>query len=124
MQDMLEDFKAERATLVGLSPQLPSFNKKVVDAHDLGFDILSDPGNAYAAELGIRFTVPENISAIYRGFGINLPEANGDDSWTLPMPGRVIVSGDGIVRHTDFDPDYTMRPEPYSTIEELKGLSR
>ena len=109
---------------MGLSPQLPRFNQKVTDSHDLGFDILSDPGNVYASELGIRFSVPENISPIYRGFGINLPETNVDDSWTLPMPGRLVVSDDGVVRHADFDPDYTVRPEPYSTIQELRKLSK
>lgn len=105
-----------------MSPQLESFNKKMVDSHDLEFDILSDPGNAYAAELGLRFTVPEDISGIYRGFGIDLPATNGDDSWTLPMPGRIIADASGAVRDVDVDPDYTARPEPVTAVEILKTL--
>ena len=95
----------------------------MVDNHSLSFDILTDPGNDYAAQLGLRFKVPDNIADIYRGFGINLPECNGEDSWTLPMPGRIVVSQDGVVRATDVDPDYTARPEPESTLDEVKSLS-
>lgn len=122
MQEVLAEIEAAGATLVALSPQLPEFNKKMVDSHKLGFDILSDPGNDYAAKLGLRFSIPANIVEIYRSFGIDLPGNNGDESWTLPMPGRIVVSRDGVVRATDVDPDYTVRPEPYDTIAELKKL--
>jgi len=37
---------------------------------------------------------------------------NGDDSGTLPMPGRFIMGGDGRIIHADVHPDYTTRPEP------------
>ena len=46
------------------------------------------------------------------GFGIDLVATNGDDSWTLPMPTRLLVSPDGIMCAADFDPNYTARPEP------------
>jgi peroxiredoxin len=122
LQEILSDIGAQNATLVALSPQVAEFNAKMVDSHELGFDILSDPGNNYADELGLRFKVEGQLGEIYRGFGINLPNNNGDDSWTLPMPGRIVVSSDGVVRATDVDPDYTARPEPSDTIAELKKL--
>lgn len=122
MQETLAQIESLNASLVALSPQVPEFNAKVVDNNDLGFDILSDPGNAFAHELGLRFAVPENIRGIYQGFGINLPENNGDDSWTLPMPGRVVVASDGIVKAIDVDPDYTARPEPADTVGQLRAL--
>ena len=46
----------------------------IVAKHGLDFDILSDPGNAYAAELGLRFALPEALRAIYSAFGIDLPK--------------------------------------------------
>ena len=94
----------------------------MVENHDLGFDILSDPGNAYAASLGLRFELPPEIREIYSGFGIDLPACNGEDSWTLPMPGRIVVDSGGVVRATDVDPDYTARPEPEATLAELAKL--
>lgn len=84
--------------------------------------MLSDPGNAYGAELGIRFEVPGDVREIYGGFGIDLPKFNGDDSWTLPIPARLVVDANAIVRAADIDPDYTRRPEPDKTLADVKAL--
>ena len=94
----------------------------MVEKHNLGFDLLSDPGNVYANDLGIRFEVPPQIKEIYQGFGIKLDQHNGEDSWTLPMPGRVVADASGIVRAASFDPDYTSRPEPEVILDDLKAL--
>lgn len=91
----------------------------MAQSHGLGFDILSDARNDYAAALGLRFELPPELRAIYAGFGIDLPAVNGDDSWTLPLPGRIIVGADGIVRDVEVDPDYTVRPEPEATLARL-----
>jgi len=95
----------------------------VIEKNGLEFDILSDPGNAYAAALGLRFELPPELQAIYRGFGIDLPVCNGDDSWTLPMPARIVVDRAAIVRVADVDPDYTVRPEPEKTLADVMALA-
>lgn len=94
----------------------------MIESHKLDFDILSDPGNAYAASLGLRFDLPAELQEIYRGFGIDLAAFSGESSWTLPMPGRIVVDRHGIVRATDVDPDYTVRPEPEATLREVERL--
>lgn len=123
LQDIVGSLKEHGATLVALTPQLPAHSLKMIEAHTLGFDILSDPGNAYAAQLGLRFEIPPEIQTIYRGFGIDLPACNGEASWTLPMPGRIVVDKQGIVRATDVDPDYTVRPEPEKTLAQVVALA-
>lgn len=94
----------------------------IVEKYKLGFDILSDPHNDYAARLGLRFTLPPDLRAIYQSFGIDLPACNGDDSWTLPMPGRLVIDRGGIVRAVDVDPDYSVRPEPDATLAEVRRI--
>ncbi len=84
--------------------------------------MLSDPGNAYAAELGLRFEISSDVKEIYGGFGLDLPKFNGDDSWTLPIPARLVVDSGGIVRAADIDVDYTRRPEPEKTVADVKAL--
>ena len=91
----------------------------MAQSQGLGFDLLSDARNDYAATLGLRFALPPDLREIYSGFGIDLPTVNGDDSWTLPMPGRIVVGADGIVRAVEVDPDYTVRPEPEATLAQL-----
>ena len=67
--------------------------------------------------------MPDDLKAVYRGFGIDLPVRNGEPSWTLPMPGRFVVDRGGIVRAVDADPDYERRPEPQKTVDDVKALA-
>lgn len=122
MQATNDQFKAAGATVVAITPQLASYSKSMIEKHGIEFDMLSDPGNEYAAELGLRFTVPPEVKTIYQGFKLPLEATNGDDSWTLPMPARIVVSSDGIVRATDIDPNYASRPEPEKTLEDVKAI--
>ncbi len=122
MRDIVDPLKELGATVVAITPQLAERSRGMVEKHGLNFDLLSDPGNAYAAELGLRFKVPDAVREIYRGFGNDMAANNGDDSWTLPMPARIVVDSGGIVRATDIDPNYTSRPEPGKTLDDVRAI--
>ena len=122
MQAVLDQIHANGASLAALTPHLPANSRSMAEKHGLGFDLLSDAGNSYAAELGIRFTVEDPLRSLYAGRGIDLPKYNGEPSWTLPMPGRFVIDRAGIVRAVDVDPDYTNRPEPEKTLADLAAL--
>ena len=123
MQEQLDAFTKQGATVVALTPQKAEHNLEMVDTHELGFDLLSDPGNAYAHQLGMRFELPDELRGIYQSFGIDLPACNGEASWTLPMPGRIVVGANGVVTDVDADPDYTIRPEPETTLDAVTRLT-
>jgi len=95
----------------------------MTERHKLKFDLLSDPGNAYASQLALTFTVPDDLREVYLSIGIDLPKHNGEDSWTLPMPARYLIDSGGVIRAADVDPDYTHRPESGKTITDLKALA-
>ena len=80
---------------------------------------MRDRGNAVARTFGLVFTLPVDLREVYRGFGIDLEKANGDASWTLPMPARYVVDQTGTIRSADVDPDYTRRTEPTDTVDML-----
>jgi peroxiredoxin len=94
----------------------------MIEEKNLSFEILSDSGNAAAEKYGIRFTLPDDLREIYLRFGIDLPKYNDDDSWSLPLPARLIVDQDGIIQYAAISADYTVRPDPQETIEALKRL--
>lgn len=123
MRDIVDSLKELGATVVAITPQLAEHSRGMIEKHELNFDMLSDPGNSYVAELGLRFKVPDDVKEIYNGFGIDLPANNGDDSWTLPMPARIVVDSGGVVRATDIDPNYTARPEPEKTLDDVRALA-
>ena len=108
--------------LLTISPQESEFNRQLIKEKNLTFDLLSDPGNRVAKTYGLVHNFPEDLKKIYLQFGIDLVKFNGDDSWTLPMPGRFIIDRSGIVRYAEVNPDYTVRPEPEEVIGVLKGL--
>lgn len=94
----------------------------MIERHKLSYDLLQDPSNEFAAQLGLRFELPGYLKDIYKSFGLDLEAANGEDSWTLPMPARFVVDGTGVIRSVDVDPDYTVRPEPQATVEVVAAL--
>ena len=110
------------ADLCAISPQPAEFSRPLVEKHKLGFDILTDRGNDYAARLGLRFKLPNDLKAVYLGFGNDLAIRNGEDSWTLAVPCRLVIDRTGIIRVVDADPDYRYRPEPAKTVEDVRAL--
>lgn len=122
MQERLDDLKRLGASLVAITPQATEHSLSLAKKFRITFDILSDPGNDYAAQLGLRFALPDDLREVYRSFGVDLPTHNGEASWTLPMPARIVIDATGTVRVTDVDPDYTHRPEPQKTLDDLAAL--
>ena len=122
MRDIVSSLDEAGATLVAITPQLVEHNKAMTEKHGLNFHMLSDPGHAYLSELGLKFEIPPEVKKIYQGFGLDIPGTNGDDSWTLPMPGRIVVDSSGVVRATDIDPNYASRPEPEKTLADVQAL--
>ena len=120
---MAVQFKEKGAILVAVSPQLVTYNKAMKEEKNLSFEILSDPGNQIAEKYGIKYEMPEDLIKVYKQFGLKVDEHNGDDSWTLPMPARLIIDTKGIMRYAEINPDYTERPEPEDTMAALKEIN-
>jgi len=118
----METLKQLNANIVAITPQLAEASRDLAERRKIAFDLLSDPGNAYAGELGLRFKLPDDLKAVYLSFGNDLAKRNGEDSWALPMPARLVIDRGGIVRAVDADPDYRYRPEPQKTVEEVRAL--
>jgi peroxiredoxin len=88
----------------------------------LTFYVLSDVGNKVAKKFGLVFSLPEDLRRIYKDLGIDLEKYNGDDSWSLPMPGSFVIDMNSIIRNAEADPDYTIRPDPDHILEVLKAM--
>jgi len=116
------EIEAAGATLVAIAPQSAALNAEIKKEKNLKIDILSDPGNEVAHKFGLRHALPDYLTPLYSQFGINLPEFNGDDSWTLPLPARYIIDQGGNVCYARVNADYTQRPEPDETVAALKEL--
>ena len=120
LQAALPEFEKLGASLVAISPQTAVNSRKSVRQNELGFPILSDPHNDVAAAFGLRFQMPDYLIELYKNLKNDLPNFNGDPSWTLPMPGRFVIAQDGTILYAEVNPDYTRRPEPEDMLPALR----
>jgi peroxiredoxin len=123
LQQVVGTLQELGTSIAAVTPQPAEASRTLIEQQKISFDLLSDSGNAYAAKLGLRFKLPDDLRAVYLSFGNDLAVRNGESSWTLPMPGRFVIDRSGVVRAADVDPDYEHRPEPQKTIDDIKAFA-
>jgi peroxiredoxin len=120
MNLILPQIEQAQASLIAISPQTVQQSFFMADQHKLRFPLLSDPGNSVARQFGLVYRVPDDQQALYRRVFINLPFANGDESWELPIPATYVLDRNRDVIYASVNPDYTERPEPSEILRRLK----
>ena len=119
MQRTLPEIKALGGQLVAISPQLPDQSLTMVAERGLEFRVLSDIGNRIARDFGLVYTLPEELRQLYVNFGIDLPAANGDDSFELPCPATYVTDHNGNIVLDFVEADHTKRLEPAEIVNVL-----
>ncbi|GAC1530514.1 MAG: peroxiredoxin-like family protein [Acidimicrobiales bacterium] len=122
LQATLPELRELGATLVAISPQIPDSSLSTAEKLELAFPVLSDVGNTVARSFGLVFSLPESLRALYTGFGLDLPAANGDDSFDLPVPATYVIDRDGSVAWRFANADYTRRAEPSDVLDAIRSL--
>ncbi|MCI0355144.1 MAG: AhpC/TSA family protein [Acidobacteria bacterium] len=107
------------ASLVAISPQTVRQTDFLVDQHKFSFPVLSDAGNRVARAFGLVYEVPAYLRELYQRSFINLPLANGDPSWELPLPATYVLERDATVLYAFTDADTTRRAEPAEILHQL-----
>ncbi len=108
--------------LIAISPQHPDGSLTMQQKHDLGYAVLSDPGNTIAGRLGILTQPSDEARAAQLGLGLDLAGVNADGTVTLPVPATVILDSSRAVRWIDVHHDYSTRTEPQQVIDALDDL--
>ena len=121
-QNELANIKAENATLVAITPELPDESLSTVEKNALDFEVLTDTNAEYAKSLGLVFSLPEELRPIYLSFGIDIEKHNGAGQFDLPLAATFVIAKDGSVASVFVDADYTARQEPSDVVATLKKL--
>jgi peroxiredoxin len=122
LQAALAEIAARGASVVAISPQSAPNSRKSQRDNKLTFPILSDEKSRIAAAFGLRFSLPDYLVELYKGFKNDLPAFNDDPAWVLPMPARYVIGGDGVIAYAEVNPDYTQRPDPSELLPVLNKL--
>ncbi|TBR43133.1 AhpC/TSA family protein [Marinomonas agarivorans] len=121
-QDQLANIKAENATLVAITPELPDESLSTAEKNALEFEVLTDANSDYAKQLGLVFSLPEELRPIYLSFGIDVEKHNGANQFDLPLAATFVIGKDGKVASAFVDADYTKRQEPSEVVKALQTL--
>jgi len=120
LQDILHDLRVLNSTLIAISPQTPDASLSTKEKNELEFEVLSDWDNAVAKEFGLVFSLAKELRPIYESFKIDIPSANNDDSYELPMPATYVLNKEGRIIYSFVDEDYTKRLEPQKILDAIK----
>jgi peroxiredoxin len=111
------------ATLVAISPQIPSSLRDIKECHQLDFLVASDTDNQLGTKLGIVFTASEETQKHSLSKGTNLGETTGTNTWDLPMPTVLVIDQKHIVRFVSISPDWLVRAEADEIIGSLREIA-
>ncbi len=121
-QQILPQLEASGAQLVAITPELPDNSLSTIEKNSLKFEVLSDVGSDYAKEIGLAFSLPENLRPIYKELGGDLEKFNGAGQFDLPIPATFVVDSDGKVAFAHVDPDYTTRANPEDVLSVVQEI--
>ncbi|RFC53475.1 AhpC/TSA family protein [Brumimicrobium aurantiacum] len=120
LQEELPNFKANNATLLALTPELPDNSISTKEKNELEFEVLSDVGNKVAKDYGIVFKLTDEVAGMYNeAFALN--DHNGDKTNELPLAATYIIDQNGEIIYSFLDADYRNRAEPSEITEVLKN---
>jgi peroxiredoxin len=123
MSSISPEIEAAGASMVAVSPQTEKQAFFMHDQHKLAFPLLVDAHNQLSRQFGLVYRVAEEQQGLYRSTFVNLPFANGDDSWELPIPAAFAIDRDGTILFASAKEDYTDRPEPLEILSAVENGS-
>jgi len=123
LQKVLPEIKANNATLLAISPELPDHPLTTQGKYELEFLVLSDRDNLVAKKFGLVFELAKELIPLFKeNFDWDLVAINGTKKVELPFPATYVVDREGVIQYAFVDADYTRRAEPEKILEVLRGL--
>lgn len=116
-----DDLDKAGVQLLAISMDQPAKLKATPDRDKLHYRLLSDSDAAAATAFGIAFKVDDKTVEKYKGYGINLDAASGNDHHILPHPAVFIANTNGVIRFAHVNPDYKVRLEPAKILEAARA---
>jgi len=124
LQEIHSEVRALGAQIVVMTPELERYTRALHKKLNLTFDILTDFHLKTAERFGLVFTLPDYLRDLYKSFGSTLDRFHDESEYRLPLPARYVIDKQGIIRAADVNADYTIRPEPSETVEQLRTLTK
>jgi peroxiredoxin len=107
--------------VVAIMPERQKFAAEFKAEAQSPFPVLTDVDNGYALSLNLAIWVGPDLERLLLSYGRSLPDYQGNDAWTLPIPAIFVVGQDGRVTARFVDPDFRQRMSVKDLIKAIKG---
>jgi len=111
------EIKKAGGQVVAIMPDRQKFAAEFKREAGSPFPVLTDMDNGYALSLNLAIWLGPELEGLLSSYGRALPDYQGNDAWTLPIPATFVVAHDGIIRAQFVDPDFRRR----MAVEEFVG---
>lgn len=106
--------------LIAISPDSPQSLRAGIKEHKAEYTLLSDSSAKLSRALGLAFKVDAKTREKYKGYGIDLQKASGQDHFLLPVPAVYMVNGDGMIAYRYANPDYKVRMDNQELLDQAR----
>jgi peroxiredoxin len=113
---------ANGATLVSITPEIATFNRRLRNRLALDFAVLTDLDNGYAMSLGLACVLTSEVRAIYDRLDIDLGAFQRNRGWFLPVPATFVVDRQGLIRLSFASADFRTRIDAMTIPRTLAGI--
>jgi peroxiredoxin len=100
---------ASGVQLLALSPDSPETLAKHAEERPLPYRLLSDNAHEAMKAFGIAFRMDDFTLERYKGYGIDLSAASGNEDKVLPVPAVFVIDENGTISYAHANADYTVR---------------
>ncbi len=111
LQKILPEIQAKGAELIAITPESPDNSLSTTEKNELTFEVLTDKDNKIANSLNLAYQLPEELNVLYKNFGIDLKESQGNTEKTLPIAATYVVEASGKVTYHFLKEDYKLRAD-------------
>ena len=115
------EIKKAGGQVVAIMPDRQKFAAEFKREAGSPFPVLTDMDNGYALSLNLAVWLGPELEGLLSSYGRALPDYQGNDTWTLPIPATFVVAPDGTIRARFVDPDFRRRMAVEELIDALKA---
>ncbi len=119
----IDQLRAAGGTFIALTPEKPELATATREKAHADYRVFSDTTQAAARAFNVHFVVDDATREKYRGYGLQVGEANASGTWELPAPATFVIDKGGIVRWVFADWDYKKRADPDDVIGAVKAIT-
>ena len=123
LRNIENDLQALGYHLIAISPDSPASLRAGLKEHKAEYTLISDSSAAFIRALGIAFEVDATTREKYRGYGIDLEKASGQDHHLLPVPAVYIVNSEGVIQYRYANPDYKVRLDNQELLKQVRAAN-